>query len=160
MPEVDADGVLSQFAKRAFETDVVDGNRNALVLKRANDFLGADGPVEPTFFVGVGLDGNAGASNLLGEGVKVLQLLTALLGKLSLVLFNHATMVIGRDGRKPLGNQVILGVTRLDLDDFALLSQGVDRLDEQELNTAVGSLGETFAGAHGSSGALVSNLHR
>jgi hypothetical protein len=63
-----------------------------------------------------------------------------------LVLFDHAPVMVGRDGRQTLRQQVIQGVTALHGDNVALLAEVIDRLDEQELD-AVAGLGEGLKAA-------------
>ena len=93
------------------------------------------------------------------EVVKRGELLTLELGDLRLVLFNHSAMVIGRVGRDSLRNQVVSGVTRLNLDDVALLTKRIDGLNEKELDSAVGALRQTLAGTISVARLLFPNLN-
>ena len=157
--EVDADGVFGDFAKRTFETNGVGSDVETFRLERVDDFVGANGAVELAVGVRVRGDRNRRFGNLRGEIVEILEELTLLFREFRFVRFNNAAVVIGRDRRETLRNEVVLRVTRLHFDDVALLAKGIDRLNEKKLNSAVGTFRQTFASAACAARAFISNLH-
>ena len=53
------------------------------------------------------------------------------------MLVDHSLVVVTGDGGKTLWQQVIVREARTDFNDFALLAKVVNRLDQQQLNSAV-----------------------
>ena len=103
--------------------------------------VGADRAVQVAFVVGVGLDGDALAAQFVGQGAQAGQAGLLDLLQLGAVLLDHPLVVVGGDGGQPLRHQVVHGVAVLDLDHVALLAQVFDRLDQQQLDAAVGAFG-------------------
>ena len=120
-------------------------------LQGVGDFHGADRAVEVAFVVGVGLDGDALPGQFGGQGLQAGQ--PGLLDGLQLgpVLLHHPLVVVGGDRGQALRNQVVQGVAVLHLDHVALLAEMFDRLDQQQLDAAVRSLGQPLAFDDGNS---------
>jgi hypothetical protein len=68
------------------------------------------------------------------------------LTKLLAVLLHHPLVVLGRDSRQPLREEVIERVTGLHFDDFTLTAKVLDVVDQEQSITAVGPLGQTLVG--------------
>ena len=68
-------------------------------------------------------------------------------------------MMIGREGRKSLGDEIVASVTGFHFNHVALLAEGIDGLNEKELDSTVGSLGQTLAGTISVASLFISNLH-
>lgn len=158
MAQVNADGVTTEFLKRAGEANLVGRDRDAFEFEGVNDFVGADGTVKLTFFVGVRFDADRLFGDEIGEFAEPGEALFLDFEQHRLVFFNHTAVVIGREGGETLRNQVVVRVTAFDFDDVALFAEGVDRLDQKELDTAVRALRQTFAGAVSAASAFVTLL--
>ena len=141
---MDFDGVEAEFPQRPLETDLICGDREFCLLQRSCDFGRSDTTVEMSFVVRIGYDRNALLRDRICQLAEICQ--PRFFDRLqpSLVLFHHAAMVVGGQSGEPLWEQVILGKARFDLDDFALLSQVIHRLDQHQLDTPVGTLGKTL----------------
>ncbi len=106
-----------------------------MLLERLDDFRCADRAVQVAFVVGVGFDRDALLVELFGQLAQPGESLVLDLLELGLVLFDHPLVVVASQGGEALRQQVVGRVTALDGDDFALLAQVIDRLDQKQLNT-------------------------
>ena len=105
---------------------------------------GADRAVEVAFVVGVGLDRHALAAQLVGLDAETGQAGLFDLLELGAMLVDHPLVVVGGIGRQALRQQVVQGVAGLDRHHVALLAQVIDRLHQQQLDAAVGRLGQSL----------------
>ena len=60
------------------------------------------------------------------------------------MLFDHPLVMVRGQRRQALGQEVVVGVAGPDFDHVALLAQMIHRLDQQQLDTAVGSLRQSL----------------
>ena len=56
-------------------------------------------------------------------------------------------MVVTGDGRKSIGNQVVVGKPRFDLNNVPLFAEIIHGVNEQQLHTTIGSLGKPLGAA-------------
>jgi hypothetical protein len=137
--ELDADRVETEFLQHAFELDLVAGNRKPIGLESGHDFGGADATVQVSIFVGVGFDVDRLLADLIDQGPQSDQALLVDLDELGSVLVDHPLVVIVCDNRQTFWEKVVVGVTRLDLDNVTRLAEVLDVLDQHELDAAVGA---------------------
>ena len=71
------------------------------------------------------------------------------------MLVDHPLVVVGRDRRQALRNQVVLRMAGFDLDDVALAAKVIDRLNQQEFNPTVRAARKRHVAAGGSSFAFL-----
>ncbi len=137
LAQMHLDGVQAQFLERAFQPHLVGRDGDVVLLQGLDDFRRADRAVQMPFVVGVGFDRHALRGNAIGQLPQAGQPFVLNLQQLGFVLFDHPLVMIGGDGGQALRQQIIHGVAALHFDDFALLAQVVDRLNEQQFDAAV-----------------------
>ena len=136
------DGVEAEFLKDAFQANLVGVQRDVVLLESRHDLRRADAAVEVTVFGRVGLDRDAmlrDFDSLLAK-VGLVGLLDGL--QLRAVLFDHPLVMVRGNGRQAVRNEIVQGVAGLHLNDVALLAQVINRLDQEQLDAAVGGAGE------------------
>ena len=88
------------------------------------------------FVVGVGFDRDALRRDAFGQLPQAGQPFVLNLQQLGLVLFDHPLVMVGGDRGQALRQQIVHRVAALHLDDFALLAEVIDRLDQQQFDAA------------------------
>ena len=86
------------------------------------------------FVVGVGLDGDARADELLQQRPEPGETFPGDLLELRPVLGHHPLVMVGGHGRQPLREKVVEGVAALHFDHFPLLPEVLDIVNEEELD--------------------------
>ena len=86
-----------------------------------------------TFVVGVGFDRDRLLAQLVGQIAIALELLELHRTQFFSVLFDHPFVVVGRDRRHALRQQVVASEAGLDFDDIALLAEVFDVVDQQQV---------------------------
>ena len=110
-----------------------------------DDVNGADRAVEMAFVVGVGLDRNALPPKLVGQGPQAGQPRLLDLLQLRAMLLHHPLVVLGGHSGQAVREQIVHGVAGPDGHHVALLAQVLDRLDQQQFDAPIGSLGQPLA---------------
>ena len=109
-----------------------------------HDVRCSDAAIQVAFVIRVGFDRHALPGDGIGHGSQTGQPSLFDGFQLRSVLFDHSLVMVGGDGRQSLGQQIVVGVTRPDFDHVTLAAQVFDRLDQQQLDPTVRSLGEPF----------------
>ena len=135
--QLDLDRVQAQFLERAFDSDVLGLDREAFAAQRLGDLIGVDRAVEMPFRIGVGLDRERALGELRGHVLKVqpasfFQLLEPLA-----MLFDHPQVILGRERRQALRDQIVASEPRPDLDQVAGLAEFGDGLGQDQIDVAV-----------------------
>ena len=144
LAQMDRHRVQAQFLQRALEPDLIGGDREFVLLQRLDDFRRSDRAVQMAFVVSVRLDGDALASQFVGECAEAGQPLVLNRLQLRSMLFHHPLVMIGGDRGQTLRKQVVHRVAALHFDHVSLVAQVIDRLDQEQLDAAMRAAGEPF----------------
>src|SRR5262249_40323066 len=124
----------SELLERPFNPDVLGLDRKALAPERLGDLIGVHGAVEMTLGIGVGLDCQRALGDLRGQALEVGSMSFLKVFESLAVLLDHAEIVLSREGRQPLRNQIVSSKSRPHLDDITGLAELGDRLCQDQLN--------------------------
>lgn len=150
--QVNFDRVQTEFLEESIKPDLVLSQMHTCGLERIDDFVRSNAAVQVTFVVGVGFDRDRLLGQFVGLVLVALEFLNFDFAKFFAVFLDHPLMVVGGDGGKPLRQQEIHRKARFDFDQITLFAEVLDIMDQQQLNPAVDSLGQTFEVAFRSEG--------
>lgn len=142
LAEMDLDRVEAEFLEGTLEANLIRGDRDVVLLERLDDFARPDRAVQVAFVVGVGFDRNALLVELFGQLAQSGEALVLDLQKFGFVLFDHPLVMVTRQRGEPLRQQVVGRIPAFDGDDFALLAQVIDRLDQEQLHAVIARAGK------------------